>query len=159
MKPACETASFHKSWRPVVATLYLLRSPVKIAENSCGNNCWIQPTNIFNQKKFYRRCSTKGTKQCNFIKCLSILIARKHKKICPFIEKWVDCNCLLVYNRYMLCCDIMISVTFLDVTEVFSLIKVKLNFKICTRRKPLLIFLLKADWSNKNYEKKLEKYM
>ena len=53
----------------------------------------------------------------------------------------------------------MISVTFVDVAEVFSLLKVKLNLKICTRRKPLLIIFLKADCSNKNYEKKLEKYM
>ena len=50
----------------------------------------------------------------------------------------------------------MVSVTFVDVAEVFSLLKVKLNLKICTRRKPLLIFFLKADCSNKNYEKKLK---
>ena len=48
----------------------------------------------------------------------------------------------------------MISVTFLDVAEVFSLLKVKLNLKICTRRKPALIFFLKAGSSNKNYAKK-----
>ena len=53
----------------------------------------------------------------------------------------------------------MICVTFLDVAEVSSLLKVKLNLKICTRRKPLLIFFLKAGCSNKHYEKKLEKYM
>ena len=63
MKPACQAASFHKSCRPAVAMLYVLRSPVETAENSCGNNCWIQPTNKFNQNKFYRRCSIKGTKQ------------------------------------------------------------------------------------------------
>ena len=39
MKPASETASFHKSCRPAVTTLYLLRSSVETAENSCGNNC------------------------------------------------------------------------------------------------------------------------
>ena len=50
----------------------------------------------------------------------------------------------------------MISVTFLDVAKVFSLLKVKLNLKICTRRKPLLIFFLKAG-SNKNYQKKARK--
>ena len=43
----------------------------------------------------------------------------------------------------MLCCSITICVTFLEVAEVFSLLKVKLNLKICTRRKPLLVFLLK----------------
>ena len=53
----------------------------------------------------------------------------------------------------------MISVTFLDVADVFGLLKVKLNLKICTRRKPLLIFFLEAGCSNKNYEKKLEKYL
>ena len=56
----------------------------------------------------------------------------------------------------------MISVTFLDVLtflEAFSSIKVKLNFKICTRRKPLLILFLKAGCSNKNYGKELGKYM
>ena len=47
----------------------------------------------------------------------------------------------------------MISVTFLNVAEVFSLLKVKPNLKICTRRKPLLIFFLKTGCSNKNYEK------
>ena len=57
----------------------------------------------------------------------------------------------------MLCRSIMIRVTFFDVAEVFSLKKVKLNLKICTRRKPLLIFFLKADCSNKNYEKKNSK--
>ena len=51
----------------------------------------------------------------------------------------------------------MISVTFLDVAEVFGLLKVKLNLKICTSRKPLLIFFLKAGCSNKNYEKKAQK--
>ena len=51
----------------------------------------------------------------------------------------------------------MISVTFLDVAEVFGLLKVKLNLKICTSRKPLLIFFLKAGCSNKNYEKKSSK--
>ena len=40
--------------------LYLVRSPAKKAENSCGNNCWMQHTNKFNQNKFYRRCWTKG---------------------------------------------------------------------------------------------------
>ena len=85
MKPACETASYQKCCRPAVAMLCLLRSPVEIPEFSCGKNCW--------------RCSTKGTRQCNFIKCLSILIERKHKKMCPFIEKWVDCNCHLAYNN------------------------------------------------------------
>ena len=30
-----------------------------------------------------------------------------------------------------------------DVAEVFGLLKVKLNLKICTRRKPPLIFFLK----------------
>ena len=30
-----------------------------------------------------------------------------------------------------------------DVAEVFGLLKVKLNLKMCTRRKPLLIFFLK----------------
>ena len=50
----------------------------------------------------------------------------------------------------------MISVTFVDVAEVFSLLKVKLNLKICTRRKPLLI-IFKAECSNKNYEKKISK--
>ena len=53
----------------------------------------------------------------------------------------------------------MISVTLLDVADVFGLLKVKLNLKICTRRKPLLIFFLEAGCSNKNYEKKLEKYL
>ena len=43
----------------------------------------------------------------------------------------------------MLCCSITICVTFLEVAEVFSLLKVKLNLKICTRRKPLLVFSLK----------------
>ena len=100
MKLACETASFHKGCRPVVATLYLLRSPVETAENSCDNNCWKQPTKKFNQNKFYWRCSTKGIEQCNFVKHLSILIARKHN-MCPFIEKWVDCTCLLVYNNFV----------------------------------------------------------
>ena len=53
----------------------------------------------------------------------------------------------------------MISVTFLAVAEVFGLLKVKVNLKICTRRKPLLTFFLKAGCSKKDYEKKLEKYM
>ena len=39
MKPVTETAIFHKSCSPAVATLYLLRSPAETAENSCGNNC------------------------------------------------------------------------------------------------------------------------
>ena len=51
----------------------------------------------------------------------------------------------------------MISVTILDVAEVFSLLKVKLNLKICTRLKALLIFFRKAGCSNKNYEKKNSK--
>ena len=59
----------------------------------------------------------------------------------------------------MLCCSIMISVTLVGVAEVLSLLKVQLNLKICTRRKSLLIFFLKADSSNKNYEKELKKYM
>ena len=59
----------------------------------------------------------------------------------------------------MLCCSIMISVTFVGVAEIFSLLKVKLNLKICTRRKSLLILFLEVDSSNKNYEKKLIKYM
>ena len=45
----------------------------------------------------------------------------------------------------------MISVTFLDVEEVFGVLKVKLNLKICARRKLLLIFFRKAGCSNKNY--------
>ena len=73
LKPACETASFHKSCRPAVATLYLIKSPVETAENSYGSNCWTQLTNKFNQSKFYGSCSTKGTEQFNFLKCLSIL--------------------------------------------------------------------------------------
>ena len=79
---------------PYLITLYKI---IK-TENSCGNNCWIQPTNKFNRNKFYRSFLAKYTEQCNFVKCLSILIANKHKNICPFIEKWVDCNCILVYN-------------------------------------------------------------
>ena len=47
----------------------------------------------------------------------------------------------------------MISVTYLDIAEVFSLVKVKLNLKICTRRIPLLVTFLKVDCSDK-YEKK-----
>ena len=74
---AASTCFSHK-WPRYVVSLFqtrtplhvLLRSPVEAAENSCGNNCWIQPTNKFNQNKFYRRCSMKGTEQCNFIKCL-----------------------------------------------------------------------------------------
>ena len=98
------------------------------------------PTN-FIQNKFYRRCSAKGTEQCCFVKRLSILIAREHKKMCPFTEKFVDVNCILVYNN-IFCFSIMISVTFLDVADVLcSLLKVKLNFKICTGRKPLLILV------------------
>ena len=31
-------------------------------------------------------------------KCLLILIATKHKKMCPFIKKWVDCNYVLAHN-------------------------------------------------------------
>ena len=53
--------------------------------------------------------------------------------------------------------SITISVTFLDVAEVFSLLKVKLNLKICTRQKLLLIFFLKAGCSNKSYEKNPQK--
>ena len=48
----------------------------------------------------------------------------------------------------------MICVTLLDVVEVFNLLQVKLNLKICTRRKPLLILFLKAGCFNKLYEKK-----
>ena len=48
----------------------------------------------------------------------------------------------------ILCYSIMISVTFVDV---------KLNLKICTRLNPLLMFFLKADCSNKNYDKKNQK--
>ena len=59
----------------------------------------------------------------------------------------------------MFCCSVMISVTFLDVGEVLSLIKGKLNLNTCARQKPLMIIFLKAGCSNKNYEKKLEKYM
>ena len=55
------------------------------------------PTNLFEINSI-EGVQTKGTEQCNFVKCLLILIARKHKKMCPFIEKWVNCNCLLVYN-------------------------------------------------------------
>ena len=47
----------------------------------------------------------------------------------------------------------LICVIFLDVAEVFSLLKVKLNLKICAGRKPLLIYFLKAGCFNKNYEK------
>ena len=59
----------------------------------------------------------------------------------------------LSFSLQQLCCSIMISATFLKVAEVFSLLKVKLNLKICTRRKPLLIIFLIADCSNENYEK------
>ena len=51
----------------------------------------------------------------------------------------------------------MICVTLLDVAEVFNLLQVKLNLKICTRRKPLLTFFLKAGCFNKLYEKKTRK--
>ena len=51
----------------------------------------------------------------------------------------------------------MISVTFVDVAEVFSVLKVKLNLEICTRRRPLLIYFFKADCCNKYYEKKSKK--
>ena len=74
--------------RPAVATLYLLRSPVETAVE------YNLPTNLI-QNKFYRRCSTagvQGSEQCIFVKCLSILIAREHKKMRQFI------NCLLDYN-------------------------------------------------------------
>ena len=102
---AVSTCVSHK-WHRYIVNLFetstpflvLLRSPVKTAAYSCGNNCWLQPTNKFNQNNFYRRCSTKGTEQCNFVKCLSILIARKHQKMCCFIKTWVDYTCLLVYN-------------------------------------------------------------
>ena len=57
----------------------------------------------------------------------------------------------------MLCCSIMICVTFLHVAEIFSLSKMKLNLKICIRRKPLLIFFLKAGCSNKKSRKKAQK--
>ena len=63
----------------------------------------------------------------------------------------------LSFSLQQLCCSIIVSATFLDVAEVFSLLKMKLNVKICTRRKLLLIIFLKADCSNKNYEKKLWK--
>ena len=39
MKPTCETVSFHKSCRPAVATLYLIRSPVYITvEHTLATN-------------------------------------------------------------------------------------------------------------------------
>ena len=76
-------------------------------------------------------------------------------------------------QQLLLCYSIIISVTFVDVAEVFSLLKMKLNLKICTRQKPLLIFFLIDIWylffdiwylifvidicSNKNYEKKPRK--
>ena len=112
MKPGYETASFHNSCRPAVATLYLLRSPVKTVGNSCGNNCWIQPTNKFNKNKLYWR-----------------------------------------YRTIQFCEMSPNSVTFVGVAEVFCLLKVKLNLKICTRPEPLLIFFLKTDCFNKSYEK------
>ena len=40
------------------------------------------PINLI-QNKFYRRCSTKGTEQCSFVKHLLILIAREHKRNVP----------------------------------------------------------------------------
>ena len=55
MKPAYETASFHKSCRPAVATLYLLRSPVETAEYNL-------PTNLIKINYI------EGTEQCNFVK-------------------------------------------------------------------------------------------
>ena len=90
-----------------------IRSPVETAGNRYGlitvkynlltnliHNKFYRrcPTNLIHNK-FYRRCSTKGTEQCSFVKRLLILIARKHKKISPFIEKLVNCNCLLVYGN------------------------------------------------------------
>ena len=156
MKPACETASFHRSCRPVATTLYLLRSPVETAENSCNSNCWIQPTKKLNQNKFYWRRSTKGTEQCNFVKRLSILIAKETWEIVPLHREIGRLQ--LSFSLQQLCCSIM-KRYFLKVAEVFSLLKVKLNLKICARREPLLIIFLKADCSNKNCEKKLKKYM
>ena len=63
----------------------------------------------------------------------------------------------LSFDLPELYCSIMISATFLDIAEVFSLLKVKLNLKICPKRKPLLIIVLKADCYNKNYDKKTRK--
>ena len=120
----------------------LLRAFVKTAENSCRNNCLTQPTNKFSQNKVYRRCSIKATEQCNFVKCLSVLIAREHRLQLPFDLQ--ELICFVVVSWFVLL-SLMIA-------EIFSLLKVKLNLKICTRRKTLLIFFLKAGCCNKYYE-------
>ena len=46
IKTVFETASFQKSYRPAVTTLYLLRSPVETIENSCGDNHCVKSVQI-----------------------------------------------------------------------------------------------------------------
>ena len=114
-KPSFELCS--NLWKPSSGLpsqlLDRIRSPAETAGNTYGlitvkyslltnliHNKFYRrcPTNLIHSK-FYRRCPTKGTEQCSFVKRLSILIARKHKKISPSIEKLVNCNCLLVYDN------------------------------------------------------------
>ena len=69
MKPGYETASFHNSCRPAVATLYLLRSPVKQWEIAAVIT--VEYNLLTNLIKINY---IEGTEQFNFVKCLPILL-------------------------------------------------------------------------------------
>ena len=99
MKPACQAASFHKSCRPAVAMLYVLRSPVETAEIAAVITVeYNLPTNLIKINSIEGVQSKVQNNGRTSKKCLLILIATKHKKMCPFIKKWVDCNYVLAHN-------------------------------------------------------------